>query len=218
MAYALVNKELDELKDEIFRVSHQMAASVRPSAGSLGRSAASKQQDGKSTALVLRALGHEVRQFGLAIWNTISEARKEDVIWTANGLDTYEVIDRETILEEAVSTGDVCDAIPSETFKVTYKTQIAEKLLSGMDPRTLDTMRKEIKAGVREEHKLSEILRDNETEMAKDPAPTPGDAADQNQKNLALKAKAPVVQKPGVPPMKSPAPKPLQAPQPGAKN
>jgi hypothetical protein len=196
--YELVHKELDELKDEIFRVAHQMAASVRPSAGALGRSGASKQQDGKATALVLRALGHEARQFALLIYRTISDARGEDVIWTANGLDNYEVIEREAVLEEAISLDQV--AIPSETFKITYKTQVAEKLVSGVDPQTLDTIRKEIKAGVHAEHEVSELSVEAEKDELLNPTP-------------------PVITMPGVPPVTPPiakAPKPPAVKQPNA--
>lgn len=168
--YELVAKQLDELKDEIFRVAHQMAASVRPSAGSLGRSAASKQQDGKATALVLRALGQEARQMALTIYRTISDAlAQKDVIWTANGLDNYEVIDRESVLEEAISLEQV--PIPSETFKITYFTQVAEKLVTGVDPQTLDQIRKEIKEGVKSMHELSEIKLDAAKDEILNPEP-----------------------------------------------
>lgn len=167
--YALVDKELDELKDEIFRVTHQMAASVKPSAGALGRSAESKQQDGKATSLVLRALGNEVRNFALRIYKTISEARAEDVIWTANGLDNYEIIDRASVLQEAISLDQV--TIPSKTFKITYKTQVAEKLVTGMDPRTLETMRQEIEEGVENEHEVSEIALEAEKDELLNPTP-----------------------------------------------
>jgi hypothetical protein len=197
--YALVDKQLDELKDEIFRVTHQMAASVRPSAGSLGRSAASKQQDGKSTALVLRALGSEVRAFALRIYKTISEARGEDVVWTPNGLDNYEVIDREATLEEAISLDQV--AIPSETFKVTYKTQVAEKLVTGMDPRTLETMRQEIKDGVHAEHAIAELARDAEKDAIENPAPVV----------------VPAPAGPIAPSPKAPTPPAATAPKPGKK-
>jgi hypothetical protein len=156
--YELSAKQLDELKDEIFRVVHQMAASVKPSAGSLGRSAQSKQQDGKATALVLRALGHEVRKMALAVYAVIAEARGDDVLWTANGLDNYEVVEREQVLEESTQLDAV--NIPSETFRVTHATQVAEKLLTGLDPLTLDQMRQEIKKGIKEKMAAEKVAKD----------------------------------------------------------
>lgn len=169
--YALTSKELDELKDEIFRVTHQMAASVRPSAGSLGRSAASKQQDGKATALVLRALGHEVRQFALRIYKAIAEARGDDVSWVASGLDNYEVIDRESVLEEAISIPQVTEAIPSETFHRIYAQQIGEKLLTGTDPKTLGTFKDELQKGIKDQRELSSMMLDAKKDAIENPQP-----------------------------------------------
>lgn len=175
--YAIVQKDIDELKDEIFRVTHMMAASVRPSAGMMGRSAQSKQQDGKATALVLRALGQEVRKLALLVYRTISEARgDDDVEWVANGMDNYEVINRDEILAEAVQMTLI--DIPSEVFAATHATQVAEKLLTGVDPMTLDTMRKEIQKGIAErfkQKKLEHEVKNVALEAAKD-GPPEGDA------------------------------------------
>lgn len=195
--YALTSKELDELKDEIFRVVHQMAASVRPSAGQLGRSAASKQQDGKATALVLRALGHEVRTFGVRIYDAIAEARGEDVVWTPSGLDNYEVIDRESVLEEAISIPQVVEAVPSETFHRLYVQQIAEKLMTGIDPRTLGTMKDELEKGIKDQRELSSMVLDAKKDAIENPqppaAPTPGGPMPPKQPA----AKSPVAPVPG---------------------
>jgi hypothetical protein len=170
-AAALVNKELDELKDEIFRVVQMMAASVRPSAGALGRSAQSKQQDGKATALVLRALGHLVRKFATKIYDAIAKARIEDVVWAPNGLDNYEVIDREAVIEEALSIGMI--DIQSEIFKVTYEQQVASKLLTGMDPKTVAEMFEQIAKSVKKKLEVDQL----KVEAAKDeiinPPPLP---------------------------------------------
>lgn len=193
-AYALVNKELDELKDEIFRVSHKMAASVRPSAGALGRSAASKQQDGKATSLVLRALGHESRKFATRIYDTVAEARVEDVVWAPNGLDNYEIIDRESVLEEAISLDQV--NIPSKTFHTIYAQQVAAKLLTGVDPRTIATINEEIAEGVEAKREVEDLKVEATKDMLENPPPP-----------VPPTPKAPVVQTPQA---KGPVP-----PQPG---
>ena len=169
--YALTSKELDELKDEIFRVVHQMAASVKNSASSMGRSGASKQQDGKLTTLVLRALGHEIRQFAVRVYRAIAEARGDDVVWSPNGLDNYEVIDRESVLEEAISIGPVTEAIPSETFHRLYVQQIAEKLVTGVDPRTLGTMKDELEKGIGAQRELTAMVLDAKKDEIENPTP-----------------------------------------------
>lgn len=197
--YALTSKELDELKDEIFRVTHQMAASVRPSAGSLGRSAASKQQDGKATALVLRALGHEIRQFAVRIYKTIAEARGDDVVWTPSGLDNYEVIDREGVLEEAISIPQVVDSIPSKTFHQLYVQQVAEKLVTGVDPRTLGTIKDELEKGIEDQRALSSMMLDAKKDAIENPPP-------------------PVPPIANGPAPQAPPPKEPKAPEPGGKH
>ena len=174
--YALTSKELDELKDEIFRVVHQMAASVKNSASSMGRSGASKQQDGKLTTLVLKALGHEIRQFAVRVYKTIAEARGEDVVWSPNGLDNYEVIDRESVLEEAISISQVADAIPSETFHRLYVQQVAEKLVTGVDPRTLGTIKDELEKGIRDQRELTSLVLDAKKDAIENPEPPPAPA------------------------------------------
>jgi hypothetical protein len=195
--YALTSKELDELKDEIFRVTHQMAASVRPSAGSLGRSAASKQQDGKATALVLKALGHEIRQFGIRVYRAISEARGEDVAWIASGLDNYEVIDRDSVLEEAISIPQVTDAIPSETFHRIYVQQIGEKLLTGIDPRTLGTMKDELEKGIKSQRELTALTLDAKKDEIQNPTPPPPPVVPGVKAPTPPGTKAPVPPTPG---------------------
>jgi hypothetical protein len=167
-----IHKELDELKDEILRVVHQMAAAVKPSAGSLGRSAASKQQDGKATALVLRALGRIVREFALLVYETMADALGHgETHWVANGLDNFEVIDRQQIIEEAVSMALI--DIPSETFAITYAQQIAEKILTGVDPQTLDSIRKEIEERVGEKFAQKKAEDDARAQALEDGEPLP---------------------------------------------
>ena len=195
--YALTSKELDELKDEIFRVVHQMAASVKPSAGQLGRSAASKQQDGKATALVLRAIGHEVRKFALRVYRAIAEARGDDVVWTPNGLDNYEVIDRESVLEEAISIPQVVEGIPSETFHKIYVQQVAEKLVTGVDPQTLGTIKDELEKGIKDQRELTSMKLDAEKDAIENPPPPAAPPPPGAQPPKVPAAKAPAAPAPG---------------------
>jgi hypothetical protein len=163
--FTIVHNDLDALKDAMFSVCHQMAASVRPTPSAMGRSGISKQEDGKSTAKVLKALGKEVRTFALKIYKAIADARGDDVVWQAHGLDSYEVDDRESVLEEAVSL-DTID-IPSETFKRMHYFQVAQKLLSGVDPQTLAQIKKEIEAGVSEKMEHEQIASEAQAEQDK---------------------------------------------------
>ena len=175
--YELVDKQLGSLKDAMFSVTSQMAASITgTSSTALGRSGLSKQKDTESTAKVLGELGSKVRQFAALIYRTISEARGEDVIWQAHGLDSYEPEEREQILEEAISLDQV--QIPSTTFKKHHKFLTAKRLLgSGTDPVTLDQIKSEIEKGVEEEVEMAGLMKEAQqaqveaaTEAAKNPA------------------------------------------------
>ncbi len=175
--YELVDKQLEKLKDAMFSVTSQMAASITGSSSTaLGRSGLSKQKDTESTAKVLGELGSKVRQFATLIYRTISEARGEDVVWQAHGLDSYEPEEREQILEEAISLDQV--QIPSTTFKKHHKFLTAKRLLgAGTDPVTLDQIKKEIEGGVEEEVEMQGLMKEAQqaqveaaTEAAKNPA------------------------------------------------
>jgi hypothetical protein len=156
-AYTIVDKQLETLKDEMFRVVHQMAASVGNKAGAMGRSGHSKQMDRAAEAIVLGAYGSIVRAFAKKIYETISEARSERVVWNTYGLDEYESEDRETLMAEAMQVDSV--SIPSKTFKKTYKTQLAVKLITNASPETMDTIRQEIEEGVESEAGIHELMR-----------------------------------------------------------
>jgi len=197
--YELVDRQLNELKDEMYRVNHQMAASVSNKPSSIGRSGLSKQKDHESTAKVLRALGEIVRGFAVQIYETIAEARGENVIWTAHGLDSYEVADRQEVLEEAIQLDAI--QIPSVTFKKAIKYATAQKLLIGVDPNTLATIKDEIEDGVEGEHEIHELKQ----EVTKDALENPEAAV--TQPVQPVKPNAAPAQKPAAPKQPKGAPK-----------
>jgi hypothetical protein len=145
-AYDLVDKQLDKLVDEMFRVVHQMAASVSATKTAIGRAAASKAEDRRATEIVLAAYGALVRDFAKKLYDTLSGARGEDVVWTPHGLDKFELEDRDAILKEALALDAI--SIPSPTFKKLYKTKLAYALVGNVPPETQETIREEIEEGV----------------------------------------------------------------------
>ena len=168
-AYALIDKELDSLKDEMFRVVHMMAASVKNTPGSLGRSGLSKQKDGEATTRVLTALGAKVRTLATRTYDTISKARKEDVVWVAHGLDSYEVDDREQVLEESLELQMV--NVPSPTFKKEHAKRVAGKLVPHLPPATVAQINDEIDKGVEDLDKIDKIEKDAHVDELLNPQP-----------------------------------------------
>lgn len=158
-SYIVINDQLNELKDEMFRVVHQMALSVANNTKNVSRSGESKKEDRVAEGIVLGALGRLVRDFAVLAYDTIAKARAErGVAWSAHGLDDYESEDREQLLEEATSLDDV--PIPSVTFKQHHKVAIAERLCPNMAPETKLKMRAEIIAGTTAEESMRVELKD----------------------------------------------------------
>ena len=168
-AYHVIDQQLGALKDEIFRVCHQMAASVTPTAGALGRSGLSKQKDGESTAKVLTALGQLVRQFAREVYDLVAATRDEDVVWAVHGLDSYQTDDREQVIDEALALAEV--AIPSETFRIEHAVRVAQKVIPGMPPETIAQIRSEIVKGVGQEQMVKDVEREAHVDEVQNPEP-----------------------------------------------
>jgi hypothetical protein len=141
-AYELTDRQLDKLVDEIFRVAHQMAQSIKSTGTALERSGTSKREDRHATEIVLGAFGKAVRSLATNIYDTIAGGRGEDVYWQASGLDSYEIWDRAELVAEGTQVKQV--AIPSKTFQREYFGQVATRLLGDVTPETLATIRDEI--------------------------------------------------------------------------
>jgi hypothetical protein len=198
--YALVDQQIEKLREAMFQVTFQMAASIQRNASSMGRSGMSKQKDEDLTGRVLRALGHAVREFSVEIFDTISAARGEDVHWTPHGLDGYDSEDRQALLEEAVSLDTVAAAIPSKTFHLAHARAIVQKLLKGaVDMETMAVIVNELAAGIESKHELNEMVLDAKKDAIENPPP-------------------PIVAAPQLPQSKSPKqPQAKAPPQPGSK-
>lgn len=167
-AYELVDKQLKELRDDIFAVCHQMAASVRTSTTALGRSGASKLADQSSTAKVLSALGRLVRSFSLEVWSCVSLARGDDVEWSAHGLDNYENEERQDLLDEALSVAAI--PIESPTFHKLHQFRLVQRIVPNATSQEYDVIRKEIDEGVDAQVELKVAEQDVRAEALKQTA------------------------------------------------
>lgn len=205
--YDLTDKVLDDLRKDMFAVNFQMAASVRPSPGSMARSGKSKEKDGEATAKVLRKLGSEVREWAVDVHEIVAAARgggEEELKWTAHGMDVFESDSREEVLEESISMSEV--DVPSPTFRKAHRKKVARQLLENADPETYAQIDAEI-----EEATDDEFERDAEREQLEHEATTANlEASAENPPAAQVKA-------PQVPPVKQPkvaAPKPKVGQQP----
>ncbi len=182
-AYQTIDEQLDKLVDEIHRVSGRMAASISSTSTATGRSGASKEADNSDFITVCSALGAIIGEGAQRIYQVVSEARREDVLWTVHGLDGFEDgSDREAVIDELLALEGI--RIRSRTAAVELYTRGTLRLLPGLDPETQAVVRKEID--------------DNTTAEEAEPPPkvepiVPGqngsaDAEDESQSSEALAA------------------------------
>lgn len=146
-SFELTAKSLDSLADEIHRIVHQMANSVASSSTSLGRSGLSKEMDNRATEIILTEYGNLVKQLSVNIYNCIAEARNENIIWQAIGLSNYQIVDKDLLIKEAMAVNNTLN-IPSNTFKKSYLSQLANALLPGLAPETQIVIKSEIDKSV----------------------------------------------------------------------
>ncbi len=165
-AYALVERQLEKLVDDMFRVVHQMAASVSATTTALGRAAASKAEDRSATEVVLGAYGALVREFAKRVYECVSSSRRETVIWTPHGLDKFDLEDRGSVLKEALAVDSL--SIPSVTFRKLYKTKLAFALLGNIPQETQQVIQTEIEEGVEAEGELRDVVGGGETSSDED--------------------------------------------------
>jgi hypothetical protein len=193
--YALGMAEKKEVVEEIYRTVHAMAQSLSNTASTVQRSADSKREDRQSTAVVLDAVAETVRPFATQVYDTVSEARGEDVIWVCHGLDAYDRDDRGALVEESVSLESV--KIPSVTWEKAQKKQLAFATVPGLSPTEKAQVAKEIDEGVDEMDHVRE-------ELAKHPPPPPpgaGAAVEEDDERETVPPPAA-----GAPPARPPSP------------
>ena len=166
-AYETLSKQIDGVREAMFSVNHQMAASVRPTSTALGRSGLSKQKDDDKTNKVLGALGRLVRAFWSQVYDVIAKARGEDVVWVPHGLDSYESEDREQVLEESLSLQAV--NIPSATFRKEHAKRIVKKLVPNLPPETVAAIYDEIDKGIDAEQELRDLTQEAQADMIQNP-------------------------------------------------
>jgi hypothetical protein len=172
-AWKIADDQLENLIREMHRTAHQMAMSVNNNSSALVRSGVSKQEDRLATSVIMSAYADFVRDFALRLYKTISEARKENVVWTVHGLDDYERPDRMQIFNEAAQEDAI--QIPSPTYKKLRKyEQAMAMLMVRPSPKTRLVIKKEVEEGVEAELEMTAALK--EAGLADPNAPVGGGA------------------------------------------
>lgn len=187
--FDVIGSRLDSIKDEIYRVSNQMALGVDNNAAAVGRSAESKSEDASATDVCLKAYAKPVREAIERTYQMIAEAREDDLAWRIEGLDKFNLTDAGTVLANASTVQQL--GIPSETLNTELFAAAADAALPDLPQEKKDKIRSEIEKGMVAEHEMRALLKD----------------ADQQ----AQLAQSKMIQKGQVPVKPAPGPAPLRA-------
>jgi hypothetical protein len=159
------------LVEKLKEVVHQMANTASAHSGKVGKSAASKKEDRHSTEILLTAYGNLVRDFIKQIMNAISTARGEQIVWTVDGLDDFNIIDRDQLILEAVQFPLITQQSKSETFSKLYTEKFYLALLDGTSHEEALQIKKEVQDNVK-------ILTPEEQQALAMPKPAFGSGQD----------------------------------------
>jgi hypothetical protein len=141
-AFTPIAHYADRLKDELHRVTSQMAYGVNNSAASVGRSADSKHQDNKLFDVILGELGRIVCEAAEKILDLVSLGRGDGVVWSVSGLSKFDIGDATELTTNAVTAQTL--NIPSPTFRRMLSKRVAFALVPDASEQERAQISKEI--------------------------------------------------------------------------
>lgn len=166
--FAVIAGQVDTQRDEIYRITHQLALSVDGSTTAVGRSGESKEADSLATRVMLIAYGSDVREAVEETFEIVSDGRgDEDITFSVEGLDDFETTAPADLVATATSA-DILN-IPSPTFRKELYTRVAFALIPDVDQKTRETIKTEIDEGVDEDIALKEEMQKAQLEGVQNP-------------------------------------------------
>jgi len=125
--YQIAADNLEQLKDEIYRVCYLMNQAGTSGAGQAQQSALSKQMDFRTTEEVLRAYGDAVKDTMKQVLWAMAEARQDGVQIDVSGLDEFDIDEFGTELDDAKKLLEL--GIESKTLRKQVFKKLALKYL-----------------------------------------------------------------------------------------
>jgi len=174
--FDVIENHISTLKDELYRVSQQMAAGVDNNAAAIGRSGDSKRTDAEATVVVLRKLGALVRDAVERTFDLAAELLGVSERFAAFGLDSFRLEDVGSIVE--VISGVELAGVQSPTLKAELHKQLASRALPHAPTAVLSKIHAEIDAAnaVAEVESVEPIQPQTSGQPENDTAPTQGAA------------------------------------------
>jgi len=159
--FEVADKQLSDLRDEMYRTVTAMSLSLANTGAAVGRSGESKREDRSATEIVLDALGDIVRRAAVRVYDVVAGGRGDRVEWEAQGLTTFNVGARGELVEEAERVLPL--NVPSPTFRKEYLTRVALALTPNAAPETKQQIQQEIASGVDEADELARLMQQQAT-------------------------------------------------------
>jgi len=141
-AFAATMKHREMLKEEAFRISHQMAQSVGAEASTAGRSGESKKRDQNPTLVVLAALAERATAYAASIVDCVKRVNGSTADIQITGLDEFDLEDGADFLSDA-STANMLP-MPSPTAKREVAKKVVRVVLPKITPAVLAKIDSEI--------------------------------------------------------------------------
>jgi hypothetical protein len=143
-SFNVLQSEVKAQKDEIYRITNQMASSVDNTAGALGRSADSKSLDMAATEIILHAYSNVVKEALEKVFELISDGRgEEELHFSIEGMNKFYLVNSSDLVDTATKAKAL--GIQSETLYKELNCRVAEALLPwDTSQEVKDQIRKEI--------------------------------------------------------------------------
>jgi hypothetical protein len=140
--YEIAARNLDRLKDEIYRVCYLLAQAGATSADGRQVSGLSKQRDFAITQEVLRGFGDTVKDVMRRVLLAVERAREDELSISVSGLDEFDIGDFSTEIEDARKLLDM--GVGSSTLRRQIYKKLAFKYLCDERQELKDTISREI--------------------------------------------------------------------------
>lgn len=140
--YEIASRNLDRLKDEIYRVCYLLAQAGRTSADGQQVSGLSKQRDFAITQEVLRGFGDTVKDVMRRVLLAVEQAREDELSVSVSGLDEFDIGDFSSEIEDARRLLEL--GVGSPTLRRQIYKKLAFKYLCDERQDMKDTIAREI--------------------------------------------------------------------------
>lgn len=140
--FDVIENHIRSLKDELYRVTQQMAAGVDNNAAAIGRSGDSKSVDAEATTIVLRKLGALVRDACERVYDLAAGLLGQQERFAAYGLDSFRLESVGSVVE--VISGVELAQVQSPTLRAELHKQLAARALPHVPTDVLAKINAEI--------------------------------------------------------------------------